>query len=242
MDAELGALLWMLVEARTPVVVAGQPGSGRSLVASALLDALPQGTRLQVVDPADEFAWMPEAVELGWRAAVHAASNPPDRLAAAGGVLHVRNLADAERAGVTGERARIVVRALALGYGMVATMPGRRLEDVLDRLNEPAIGTDEDERSRLGVVLVLGAREAGAPVPARVEAAHYVRPLAYDTHHHVQRLPPAALTTWNATSGRWDHFAWGVLADLGGRTGLRPVVFEREQAARASALATLASC
>lgn len=245
LDAELAALLWMLLEVRTPVVVAGPQGAGRGLVADALAEALPPGTPLRRVDAADEFTWMPEAVELGWRTAGLGAGSV--RTASGGirgseGVLAIRDLADPENGGPGGERARLVVRALAVGYGMLATMPGTTLEAVLDRLADPLVGTDEDERSRLGVVLLMGGREAGEGVPARVEAAHYLRPLAYDTHRHVQRLPPAALATWNARARRWDHFAWGILAELGGRVGLRPVAFEREQAARAQRLAAAASC
>ena len=57
-------------------------------------------------------------------------------------------------------------------------------------------------------------------------------------HGHVQRLPPAVLATWNPTAGSFDHFAWGVVPELGGRTGRRPVDFEREQAIRARSIST----
>jgi hypothetical protein len=117
---------------------------------------------------------------------------------------------------------------------MLATAPGDGLEDLLARLQAPDVGTVEDERSRLGVVLAM----APGPVPAgrRVTAAHYMRPVALDTHGHVQRLPPAALATWNGSTERWDHFAWGVMDDLSGRVGLAPRDLEREQARRAALL------
>ena len=60
----------------------------------------------------------------------------------------------------------------------------------------------------------------------RVLAAHYLRPVARDVHGHVQRLPPAVLATWNPTAGAFDHFAWGVVGELGGRSGRRSVDFE----------------
>ena len=103
------------------------------------------------------------------------------------GVLVVRGLG--APGGVGGARARIVVRALALGYGLLATMAGDGLEDVLNTLHAREIGTEADERSRLGVVLTV-VDDAGT---SRVTAAHYVRPVALDTHGHVQRLPPAIL-------------------------------------------------
>ena len=146
------------------------------------------------------------------------------------GVLVAPGLADA--AGIAGERARIVVRALALGYGLLATMAGDGLDDAFAALADPQAGTDEDERSRLGVVLVVGETD-GRP---RITAAHYVRPVALDPHGHVQRPPPAVLATWNATTGRYDHFAWGVLTELAARTGMTAIQLEREQARRASTL------
>ena len=128
------------------------------------------------------------------------------------------------------------MRALALGYGLLATMQGDGLDDVLDALHEPAVGTDDDERSRLGVVLALD--DAGGVT--RVAAAHYVRPVARDMHGHLQRQPPAVLATWNGGTGRWDDFAWGVLPDLAGRLGVRPIDLERDQARRAGEIAAAA--
>ena len=111
------------------------------------------------------------------------------------GVLVVRGLGAAD--GVGGAQARIVVRALALGYGLLATMAGDGLEDVLNTLHAREIGTEADERSRLGVVLAV-IDDAGT---SRVNAAHYVRPVALDTNGHVQRQPPAILCTWNPGDG-----------------------------------------
>ena len=128
------------------------------------------------------------------------------------------------------------MRALAVGYGMLATMVGGGLEDALNILHDPAVGTDADERSRLGVVLAIEGGDHGP----RVLAAHYVRPVAFDTQGHVQRLPPAVLATWNADAAAWDDFAWGATADLAGRTGVGPADFEREQASRAVTIADLA--
>ena len=147
----------------------------------------------------------------------------------------VADLEDGPGAATWGEHARIAVRSLAVGYGLAATADGIRLEDVLGRLASAPVGAIDDELTRLGVVLILGRDDAGVE---RVLAAHYLRPVARDVHGHIQRLPPAVLTTWNPVAGRFDHFAWGVVGELAGRTGCRPVEFEREQAMRARLLAT----
>jgi len=235
LDAELAALLWVLLDARTPVLVAGRHGSGRRPVVSALAAVLPDlAVRLPVGGVSEEFEWLPEAGALGWHRATALPVEEPPSARPETGVLVVHDLADGAAGGPDGGQARILVRALALGYGMLATTLGDTLDDVLNRLHAPAVGSDDDERSRLGVVLAMTPPDPGAA--PRVAAAHYVRPVALDTHGHVQRLPPAVLATWSAAAGRWDHFAWGVLADLAGRTGRSPIDVEREQARRATLL------
>lgn len=229
LDAELAGLVWLLAEARTPVVIAGPDGADVDRVLDVVAPLLPPAARLAEVRPDDDFEWLREAVELGWRRErVGERPVPRDAITSLDGVLVARGLG--APGGIDGERARIVVRALALGYGLLATARGDRLEAVFEALGTPEIGTDEDERSRLGLVLVLGAGP-------RVTAAHFVRPVALDPHGHVQRLPPAVLATWNPAREAWDHFAWGVLAELGARTGRTPLDLEREQARRASVLA-----
>jgi hypothetical protein len=233
LDAELAALLSLLLEARIPLVTVGADGSDLDAIVDGLAGFLPAGARIVEVVPDDDFEWLPEAVDLGWR---HEHREPGSgivggRIASSDGVLVARGLGAED--GVAGARARIVVRALALGYGLLATMRGEGLDDVLNGLHAPAIGTDPDERSRLGVVLAIGD-DAGTP---RVTSAHYVRPVALDTHGHVQRQPPAILAAWNPAADRWEHFAWGVVPDLAGRLDIGAIELEREQVRRAGVLA-----
>ena len=235
LDAELAALAWITIEAGIPVVVAGEPVEARSRVRDSLLDLLPPASRIvTLAGDAETFSWMAEAVELGWRHDGPWAAAAASDLIRAGTidapVVLVADLADEAPGRTWGEHARLVIRALALGYGLAATAGGSRLEDVLGLLAAGPVGAIDDELTRLGVVLILGPDDRGA---LRVRAAHYLRPVARDAHGHIQRLAPAVLATWNDQSGRFDHFAWGVVGELGGRTGLRAADFEREQALRA---------
>lgn len=234
LDAELAALLWLTVEGGIPLVVAGEAADKPSAVRDALVDLRSADGVLQVLaGPTEDFAWMPEAVELGWRREgplVPAAR----QTGAPGPVIQVADLAPGSASGTWGDTARVAIRALSLGYSMAATAGGDRLEDVLGRLAAFPTGALDDELTRLGVVLILGRTVAAE---RRVTAAHYLRPVARDTHGHVQRLAPAVLATWNATTGRFDHFSWGVVGELAGRLGRRPVDLEREQAHRAGLLA-----
>lgn len=240
LDAELGALLALLVDARIPVLVAGPADLDRDAFVDALADLLPAGTRIvELAGEGEEFEWMPEATELGWRRERNVGTSGGDgsRTSAASTAMLVRELGGAGPQAVGGPRARIVVRALAVGYGLVAGMTAQGLDGVLACLHGDGIGTDEDERSRLGVVLAMDQPDGSV----RVVAAHYVRPVSRDAGGHVQHLPPAVLATWNADAGRWDHFAWGVLPELAVRLGVRPIELELEQARRAADLRAAAA-
>jgi hypothetical protein len=239
MDAELAALAWIMVEAGIPVVVTGEPAEARGAVRDALLGLLPPAARMvALAGETETFAWMTEAVELGWRhEGPFADAAGADRVGAGtrdAPVVLVADLVDESPGGTWGERARVMIRALALGYSAAATAEGTRLEDVLGRLAAAPVGAIDDELTRLGIVLILGPSDRGSP---RVLAAHYLRPVGRDVHGHIQRLPPAVLATWNDTAGEFDHFAWGIVAELGGRTGRRGAGFERDKASRSRGLA-----
>lgn len=256
LDPELAALLWLLVEARLPVVVVGAQDAGRTTLLTALLDFLPADARpVPLAGAEEDFDWLPEAPELGWRRergtadagtqpptpgrSERAERVPPPRPTST--ILLIAELGDRPPVGTWGARARIAIRALALGYGMAATMTGERLEDVFDRLRAAPVSASDDELSRLGVVLVVRASASaeGQDPRRRLVAAHYVRPVVRDAQGHVQRLTPAVLAALDERSDRLEHYSWGIVGELAGRTGLRPIAFEREQARRASYLGDL---
>jgi hypothetical protein len=242
LDAELGGLLWLLIEGGVATIVAG-PGVGpedrarRRSVLGGILDlAPPDRRRLTLRGPDEDFARLADIEMLGWQRTFPPAPDPADPATT---ILLAGELGARLPADTTGDRARIVVRALGRGFALGATIEGIRLEDVLASLRARPIGLTDDELSRLGVVIILGP--ADVATPARVAAAHYVRPLARDVHGHPQRLPPAVLATWDEGAGRFEHFAWGIAGELAGRTGHRTGDFEWERDRRSEALAGLAT-
>lgn len=256
LDASLAALLWLLVEARVPLVVAAGPsGTGKSTLLHALLDFLTPGTRTQeLTGYAEDFTWLPEATALGWRAhgfggvgpaaggaAVGRVSGTHSAVEPATTVLFVHEFSDHLPIYTWGEVARVVVRALSLGYGLGATIHAESLEEVLAELGGPEVGLTGDELSRLGVVLVVRAlrdRATGAVI-RRVVAAHYVRPVVRDAAGHVQRPGPAVLATWDPGADRFEDFAWGIAPELAERVGGRAGDLEAERDRRAEYLSGL---
>jgi hypothetical protein len=255
LDPELAATLWVLLEGRVPLIVAGPAqGSGRSTLLGALLDLVPPDVRrIELAGVDEDFAWLPQASELGWTRAP--AAGAPVGAAAAAPVMPpnghegpvrpdstlivVPEFSDVLPSFTWGEPARIAVRAATIGYGLGATIAGDGLEDVLAALSAPPNGLTEDELSRIGMVLVVG--RVGPRSMPRVVAAHYVRPVARDEHGHVQRLGPAVLATWDARRDRFEHFGWGITPELALRVGRRAGDFELEVARRRELLERLSA-
>jgi hypothetical protein len=226
LDAELAATAWILVEGGVPVVVAGPAPITRRLL-DALIAGVAPGTHLAHLTGADEdFAWLPQASELGW-AAARMTTLPRD-----GQPLQpaaTRLVADLAEGATWGERARIAVRAASIGYAMSATIEADSLETVFETLKATPIRVSDDELTSLGLVLIVdGAAGQAAVGDPRVIAAHYVRPLARDEHGHTQRLGPAVLATHDPKTDRFEHFGWGITPELAVRIGQRPGDLELE--------------
>ena len=73
LDSELAAELWLLIEARVPIIVAAEAQFvGKSTLLGALLDFLPPDVRVVELAGEDEtFDWLPQASELGWPGTAH---------------------------------------------------------------------------------------------------------------------------------------------------------------------------
>jgi hypothetical protein len=247
LDAELAALLWLLIEARQPVIVAAERGrTGKTTLLHALLDFLPPGTRrVELAGITETFDWLPHARELGWRGPM-TDGDAAERCDPSATYLLAAELSDHLPAYTWGDAARVAVRAISVGYGLGATIHADSLEEVFDQLHRPPVALTDDELSRLGLVIILRAvpPPPGDAYPGplrRVVAAHWVRPLVRDGHGHVQRMGPAVLATWDEEADTFEHFAWGVIPELADRIGRKPGDFEIEQARRRDYLAGLAA-
>lgn len=246
LDAELAALLWALIEGRVPLIVAAQAqGAGKTTLLDALVAFLPPGVRTtELAGAMETFDWLPQAPELGWRRphspeaiAARVMGRGPAPVRPDNTVLLIPELSDHLPSYTWGAEARIALRAVAIGYGLAATIHADSLDDVFDQLRRPPVSLGDDELSRLGIVLIL--RPVGDGL-RRVVAAHYVRPTARDEHGHVQRLGPAVLATWDPDHDRFEHFGWGITPELAVRLDRRPGDLEIDIDRRRDYLAGLA--
>ena len=227
LDAELAAQLWLLIEARVPIVVAAGPqGVGKTTLLGALLAFVPPSIRSSSwpVRPRRSPGCRRRRSSAG-RASrdrpQHGDPVRPERT-----ILLAHELSNHLPAYTWGEAARVAVRAASIGYGLAATIHADSLDDVFDALRRPPVRLTDDELSHLGVVVVLRRVDGGR---RRVVAAHYVRPVARDLHGHTQRLGPAVLATWDPATDGFEHFGWGVTPELATRIGRRAGDFEIEQ-------------
>ena len=221
LDAELAALVWLLVEDGIPVLVVGMEAVARDELLDALVAAMPGTRRPDRAAPVGEGRLVRVAGTL-------ATSTPPGMLRAALGqttgrsglaaTIEGTDLAEAlamlRRQGISDDEASFLGTVLVLRP--VADRP------VADR---PTAEPDA----------VMSGRDQ------RVVAAHYLRPVARDAGGHVQRLGPAVLATWDADRGAYDHFGWGIYPELAARTGRRAGDLEAAHRARAEELRSRAS-
>ncbi len=247
LDAELAALLWIMVEGNVPLVaVAAEPDDAPRTLLEAFLDLLPPvAQRLDLRGAGETFDWLGDAAALGWEVPEPALALPAARPAPPETTYLVAGEPAADDPGaLSGIAVRTLVRALQRGYGLAATIRADSLQQVLVRLGAPPASLEPDELRRLGIVLVMRRLAPGPAGEAdlagwRVMACHYVRPLERDVAGHLQRRPPAILATLDPARDALEHFEWGVTAELAMRVGLARDEFEYEHLQRSRLIAAL---
>ena len=199
LDAELAALVWLLLEDGVPVLVAGPGGRGADVLVEALVAALPAERQPAAAAAQGGLRLVRVAGSLGastpagpFRSALSRTSGRSGLVAA----LDAQDLAD--------------VLAVLRTQGLS--------DDEISFLGVVLVLADRDGADT--------NRAAGA-LGYRVVAAHYLRPVARDAGGHVQRLGPAVLAAWDDRRSGYDHFAWGIYPELAARTGRRAGDLER---------------
>jgi len=192
LDAELAALVWLLVEARIPLVVTAEDELVERGAAADVLRGVLASLRPDLGLAGVNTIGGGIATPIGLLAARELIHGGRDGAVARGGSLEA-------------VRERLSA-APPLGLG----------DDELSFLGIVLVlGEDAGPPVQAADPAMVPAR------PIRVVAAHYVRPLHRDEHGHAQLLGPAVLATWDAGSQAFEHFAWGVLPEIAARLGRR---------------------
>ena len=163
LDPDLAATVWLLVEGLVPLVVGAGPRlTGKTTLLHALLDFLPPdiGTR-EIRGRAEDFSWLPDALALGWPGEdvadlVGRLRGPGESPAPGTSAVRESGIAPPEQTYLLcpelsnhtpfytwGLRARVLIRALQLGYGLGATIHAQSLEDLFDLLMPPPVSLTE---------------------------------------------------------------------------------------------------
>ena len=216
LDAELAALVWLLVEDGIPVLVVGMEAVARDELLDALVAAMPGTRRPDRAAPVGEGRLVRVAGTL-------ATSTPPGMLRTSLGQTTGRSGLAATIEGTDLAEALAVLRRQGIS------------DDEASFLGTVLVLRPVADRPTAEPDAVMSGRDQ------RVVAAHYLRPVARDTGGHVQRLGPAVLATWDADRGAYDHFGWGIYPELAARTGRRAGDLEAAHRARAEELRSRAS-
>ena len=218
LDPELAALLWLLVEARVPAVVAGGAGATAPAPAMPWASFPAAGHDDRRLDgERGDFAWLPRpsSSARGGRRNSGARDARP-----AAGDDRARRRPPVTTAPTDWRRACPHHHPVVVGRVRDArATAGDSLEAVFAGPGGAPVGRLGDELARLGVVLIVDD-DTGSD---RVVAAHLPAPVARDAHRHVRRMPPADhRDLGRGGSDRFGHFTCGITAELADRIGVRP--------------------
>ena len=228
LDAELAAQLWLLVEARVPIVVAAEAqGVGKSTLLHALLDFLPAGRPRRRAGRRGRDLRLAAA---GDRARL-AGRRPPDAGGRARSVPGRPSCSPPSCPTTCRPTPGARRRGSPSGPPRSATAWRRRSTPIRSttcsrRSGEPPVRLTDDELSHLGVVLILrvvdGRPAAGRGRPLRPPDRPRHR-TAISSASDRPSWPPGTPTT-----DAFEHFGWGVTPELALRIGRPAGDFEIE--------------
>ena len=229
--------LWLLVEARVPIVVAAEAqGVGKStlLDRAARLPATDASRLVELAGEDETFDWLPQASELGWPGVARPGGAGSDPVRPETTMLLVARAVGPPPAYTWGAAARVAVRAASIGYGLAATIHADSLDDVFDALRRRPVRLADDELSHLGVVLVATAGSmtaAAGSSPPTTSVPSHATSTAISSGSGLRSSPPGTRTT-----DAFEQFGWGVTPELARRVDRRAGDFEIEVERRRSYL------
>ncbi|MBO0779589.1 MAG: hypothetical protein J2P37_12250 [Ktedonobacteraceae bacterium] len=224
-DAETAGLLWLLLENKASLTVAGptdpQPGVGKTTTLNALLQFLPEGTALAYMSGMYEdfsFTRLPDI--------------EPDNTYAL-----CNEVSDHLPIYMWGRVARRYLMLPARGYHVATSVHADTIDDVVDMYQRDLRLGVEDMR-RLGVIVNIGLAGRSYPARRRWFSTHFlcpeVDPARPDETITVQ------LSRWNSFDDTFEHADDDTLAHLAGWLNMSTAEFQHALKIRVDCMRKLA--
>jgi hypothetical protein len=234
LDARTAALLWLLVERHTSVIVSGPtdptPGIGKTTTLNALLDFLPAGSTLVYTTGMYE--------DFAFRDAVDPATT----------CVLANEVSDHLRIYMWGRVARTLLTLPEDGFAVATSCHADTIADVLDMLLRD-LRLPPEAVSRLGVVINIGIVGRVWPPRRRFLSVNLLRPANAPSHgqaagtvsarHPGVRLLP--LAAWDVKTDTQTPATPEALAEIAGMLGIPPTELDAAIERRAVCLAQLAA-
>ncbi len=204
-DTETAALVWLLLEQRASLTVAGptdpQPGIGKTTTLNALLQFLPEGTALAYMSGMYEdfgFTSLPDIDP----ATTYALCN---------------EVSDHLPIYMWGRVARRYLTLTAQGYHVATSVHADTIDDVIHMYHRNLRLTPEEAR-RLELVINIGLVGRAYPLRRRWLTTHFLRPKGDPKHpEKIEALP---LSLWNEYDDSFEHADQSILDELADWAGM----------------------